>query len=200
MVAVPAPSKGISKTYIVVGIVTLVALLAMLLVNLLGKSSTGVIDSAPPGPGGGPAALPSLAPLATAAPPEIFEVFEGRDPFRPLVVENLSAVPAASVAPAPSGGPVATPTTPVGVTPGRTPAPTAAPSSRAPDAVQIEVLSISQDAKAANVRIGNRVHEDAKAGDDLSSGVHVELVEPRCVTFVRNSSKFRLCEGDSVQK
>src|SRR5688500_7089807 len=137
--------RKIKPLYIVLGIVVLVFGGAMLAVTLSGREPVVVPDVTPrpgatiqtpvPTSGADPQAVaPGASPVPTPAT-EVFEIFEGRDPFRPLVFEGspgTAPIPPVSgtVTPAPTSGG------------GSAPAPTPVPAR---NGVQVEVLSVAQD-------------------------------------------------------
>lgn len=158
--------------------------------------------------GGGeqePIAVPSPAagvprPVATTPSPtpestEVFEIFEGRDPFRALVFEGGGATPAPGTTPVP--GATAAPSTPAPGTATARPAATPVPPR---SGVQVELLSVAPDGKTATVRVGSTVHNNAKPGDTLSSGVVLDSIEGKCARFHRGADGFLLCEGEMVLK
>jgi hypothetical protein len=167
--------------YVVLGVVVLVAIIGLVLLNTSGNEPVPVPSFSPR-----PAAPQIATPVPTAEPTQVFEIFEGRDPFRPLVIASsggggASPGPGASPTPVPSGAPRRTP-----------------PPPRA--GVQVEVLSVASDSSSATVRVGSTVHENARPGQTLSSDVVVDSIEGRCVNFHRGSERFRLCEGEQVLK
>ena len=193
----------IRPQFLIIGGVALVVIVVLLLVNVLGGDGGEVAPGATPGPG---AIDPSLGvpPLPTDTPRpvenpdlEVIEIFEGRDPFRTLVIERPEAPPtdpdATPLPPGVTPAPGATPAP--GVTPAPapgTPAPTQPPTNR----VRISVLAVS-DSKA-DVQVNGRKFDDVKAGSKLSHNITVKFVGVSCVVFTRNGEEFRLCEGESI--
>lgn len=189
-----AEGRQIKPLYVVAAVIVVLAL-AYLLFSTIGSGN----GTPTPATGTGTTqALPAPStPIPTTAPTQVFEIFEGRDPFRALVVPDTSGGGGGGGSPAPgtpapsgSGGGR-------GGSSGATPAPTAKPQR---EGVQVELLSVSDDGRSATVRVGSQVHQNAKAGDTLSSGVVVDSIEGKCARFHRGSDSFRLCVGESVLK
>lgn len=172
-----------------------VAVIGFLLVNFVFGGDSGepeIPDVTPRPQADGDAMAAPEEPEATPTPSpdeiEVFEIFEGRDPFRPLVFERPEAPeppPGEEATPPPDGGPV--------VTPAPTPPP---PRS----GVQVEVLSVADDSSSTTVRVGSEVFENATEGQTLDSGVVVVGIEDPCVDFRRGDRSFTLCEGEQVLK
>lgn len=175
-----------------------VAVIAFLLVNFVFAGDDGgeEIDVTPRPQADGVATPPPAQPDVTPSPEpeeiEVFEIFEGRDPFRPLVFERPTA---------PDGGAPPTdgiePTPPPNGGPAVTPAPTPPPRR---SGVQVEVLSVADDSSSATVRVGSEVFQNATEGQTLDSGVTIVNISDPCVDFRRNGSSFTLCEGEQVLK
>jgi hypothetical protein len=173
MAKLRAPVPHIRKSVLVFGGIALgVALLGFVLVTVVG------------GGGSSDTAAPSASPAITrpntsggsgngnAAAPKLRE--GGRDPFKPLVVAA-----AAGGAPAPAA----------------TPEPAAASE---PEALHIEVLSV--DKGIADIRVDSNLHEDVKAGAQLSGGFVLEAISGECAYIARSPERFRVCEGERFLK
>jgi hypothetical protein len=184
----PASSRQVNPVLLyVLGGVAVLALGFFLLNNLGGGGKpVGLPASTPFVTGGGGTGGVTGTPAPTAEPTEVFEIFEGRDPFKPLVFESA----ASGASPAPGSSPAAS-TAPSGVS--ATPRP---PRS----GVQVELLSVASDGGSATVRVGSNVHEGVRPGQTIESGVVMDSIEGRCARFHRGSDSFRLCEGEQVLK
>jgi hypothetical protein len=180
--------RRISPVYIVLGVVAIVAIVGMLLLNSGNNAPLPPITPRPQAGGttGGAGAVPGATAAPTQEPTEVFEIFEGRDPFRPLITEGGGG---GSPAPAGSPGPTSSPSGG-----GSTPAP--APRQ----GVQVELLSVASDRQSATVRVGSNVHENVHPGTTIESGVVLDSIQGTCARFHRGSDSFRLCEGEQVLK
>jgi hypothetical protein len=179
---------------VLLGIVAVGGLL-YLITTLGGGPST---QTAPPVPtpsasptatGGGstPAASPSPEASPTSVP-ETFEVFESKDPFRPLVVAAAEPPPTGEGAPpAPSPSP--------GAGAGGAPAPSGG--------TVIELLDIVDAPEGgtakAQVRIGNTVYTVAP-GETFASTFKVLSISGTCATMLNGDDKFTVCEGEQIIK
>ncbi len=147
------------------------------------------------GGGGGPEPFedatgrrsPSPAPSPTASPrpvPETFDVFEGKDPFRPLV----------AVGPGGGGG---GPTPGASPTPGGTPGPDGGPS----DGQRVSLLDIRSEngAQVATVEVNGQSY-NVKEGDRFAGSYRVVDLTSKCGTFVFGDERFTLCIGQEVLK
>ncbi|MGH2759382.1 MAG: hypothetical protein ACRDKJ_07420 [Actinomycetota bacterium] len=175
MAKLRAPVPHVRKSVLVFGGLVLgVALLGFVLVSVVGG-------------GGGESAAPNASPNASpgitrpspsgpsngnSAAPKLRD--GGTDPFRPLVVAA-----AAGAAPAPAA----------------TPEPAAASS---PEAILLEVLSV--DKGVADIRVDSNLHEDVKAGAQLSGGFVLEAISGECAYIARSPERFRVCEGERFLK
>lgn len=150
------------------------------LVYLLFLSGGGEEPEAFPTTRGTSAPQPTLSPTPTASPtspPETFEFFEGKDPFRPLVTAG--------------GGIGGTPT------PGASPGPTGGPTGG--QRVTLVSVSGSGDNRVATVLVDGQeyqVHE----GETFAGSYRVKSLTASCGTFVFGDEQFTLCEGQEVFK
>lgn len=182
------PARRISPVIIVLGVVAVLAVIGLVVVNLSGGDSEPD-PTARPGAIGGVGAAPTPAP--TAEPTEVFEIFEGRDPFRPLIVPAAEgggdgASPAPSASPGAGGG-------------GTAPTPTPRDTTR--NGVQVELMSVADDRGSATVRVGSKVFQGVKPGQTLDAGVVMDsILDSRCAMFHRGDDSFRLCEGELILK
>ena len=150
-------------------------------------------SASPTATGGGstPAASPSPAASPTTVP-ETFEVFESKDPFRPLVV--AAAPPATGDGAAPGPAPAPSPSPGAGA--GGAPAPSGG--------TVIELLDIIDAAEAggtakAQVRIGSTVYTVAP-GETFASTFKVLSISGTCATMLNGDDKFTVCEGEQIVK
>lgn len=184
------PTRRISPGIIVVGVIVVIAVIALVVVNLSGGDSQPE-PTARPGAIGGVGAAPTPAP--TTEPTEVFEIFEGRDPFRPLIVPAAEgggggASPAPSASPGAGGG-------------GGGTAPTPTPRDTTRNGVQVELMSVADDRGSATVRVGSKVFQGVKPGQTLDAGVVMDsILDSRCAMFHRGDESFRLCEGELILK
>lgn len=187
--------QAVRPGFLILGGVALAGVVVFLLINVVfgGDGEEPVITPQPQADG---VATPApAAPEATPSPSpeeiEVFEIFEGRDPFRPLVFEQPTDPDGGpepdgiQPTPVPNGGPVPTP------------APTPPPRR---SGVQVEVLSVADDSSSTTVRVGSEVFENATEGQTLDSGVSIVSIEDPCVDFRRDGNSFTLCEGEQVLK
>ncbi len=171
MAKLRAPVPHVRKSVLVFGGIALgVALLGFVLVTVVG------------GGGGGEAAAPSASPGITrpntsgpstgnAAAPKLRD--GGTDPFRPLIVAAAAGAPAPAATPGPE-----------------------APAQN--EALLIEVLSV--DGTNADIRVDSNLHEDVKAGAQLSGGFVLEAISGDCAYLAKSPERFRVCEGERFLK
>jgi hypothetical protein len=179
-------NKALRPGVLIAGAVGLVLVLAFAGINFLSGRGGDELDTAStsPSPAAAAQSAPS-APKATPAPSasttKEVGLFEGRDPFKPLVsqAQAPAAVQAAVVATLP---------------------PTVAPVPSAATEVVVEVLEVVEDASATTVKVGEAVHRMAKPGDKLSSDVTVDKIDGSCVEMHKGDTEFRLCVGESATK
>ncbi|MEX2555713.1 MAG: hypothetical protein WEB06_08775 [Actinomycetota bacterium] len=122
-----------------------------------------------------------VSPTPTASPtgvPESFEVFEGKDPFRPLV----------------SAGPIGG--TPA---PGGSPGPTGGPTGSGGQRVTLMSISGSGANRVAVVVVDGTEYEVSE-GDTFAGSYRVKSLTADCGTFVFGDEQFTLCEGQEVFK
>jgi hypothetical protein len=155
------------------GIALGVALLGFVLVTVVGGGGGGETAAAPNASPGITQPNPDAPSNGNAAAPKLRD--GGTDPFRPLIV----AAAAGAAAPAP--------------------APTAAPEAAStPEAILLEVVSV--DKGLADIRVDSNLHEDVKAGAQLSSGFVLEAISGECAYIARSPERFRVCEGERFLK
>lgn len=189
--------QAVRPGFLILGGVALAGVVVFLLINVVFGGDGEEPEITPRPQADGVATPAPAAPEATPSPTpeeiEVFEIFEGRDPFRPLIFEQPEAPPGEQTPPPPG---VETPP-PADGGPAVTPAPTPPPRR---SGVQVEVLSVADDSSSATVRVGSEVFENATTGQTLDSGVTIVSIEDPCVDFRRNGSSFTLCEGEQVLK
>jgi hypothetical protein len=158
---------------IIVGIIALLAIVYLLFLSG-GEGTQEAFPTFTPRPG-----TPRPTPTATTTtPPETFEVFEGKDPFRPLVSDNTGGG-----TPAPSPG--ATPPSSGG----------ASGSQR----VTLVDISGSGSNRTATVEV-NSTEYQVQEGDTFAGSYRVKDLTASCGTFVFGDEQFTLCVGQEVLK
>lgn len=162
---------------IIVGIVALLAIVYLLFLSGGGEGDDlEGFPTTPPRATG--TARPSAAPTASpTAVPESFEVFEGKDPFRPLVVQGpIGGTPApTSSAPPSSGG--------------------ATGSQR----VTLVDISGSGSSRTATVEVDSTEYR-VREGQTFAGSYRVKDLTSDCGTFVFGDESFTLCVGQEVLK
>ena len=156
-----------------------IALLAV--VYLLFLSGGGEEPEAFPTSPSTSAPRPTVSPTPTASPtgvPESFEVFEGKDPFRPLV----------------SAGPIGG--TPA---PGGSPGPTGGPTGSGGQRVTLVSISGSGENRVAVVIVDGTEYEVSE-GETFAGSYRVKSLTAECGTFVFGDEQFTHCEGQEVFK
>lgn len=168
---------------ILVVILILLALVALWFLVISPLISPGEPEPAPPSAVPGPS--PEEPPATPAAPPEeTFEVFEAKDPFRPLVV----------VGAAPAG------TTPAGTTETTTSA--GAAGAPAPSGGQrVTLLDIFEEGgqTKAQVRVNGTVYKVAP-GEVFADNFKLVSISGQCASFLHGDVRFTLCVGEEVIK
>jgi hypothetical protein len=157
---------------IIVGIIAVLALVYLLFLSG-GEGTPEAFPSFTPRP-----PTPKATPTpGSTAPPETFEVFEGKDPFRPLVGDN-------------TGG-------------GGTPSPGATPPSSGGSSgsqrVTLVDISGSGSNRTATVEV-NSTEYQVKEGETFADSYRVKDLTSRCGTFVFGDEQFTLCVGQEVLK
>ena len=188
--------RKVSPVLLVVLGVLIVALAVRL--ATLGGDEEGGDTTATPTPttrAQDPGAVPTPAPTASpspsvspTAPPQTFEVFEAKDPFRPLVVATAPAPP-----PGPGGTPAPTATPTAGPGAGGAPAPGGGQVVELVDVITVDGTTKAQ------VRVGSTVYTVAP-GETFASTFKVVAVSGTCATMLNGDDKFTLCRGEQVVK
>ena len=143
-------------------------------------------DTAPSADGGTPfvPGQRTVTPTVTAspqpsAPPESSEVFEGKDPFKPLI-----DVAGPGETPPPGGG---------------TPTPGATGGTRTGTRVELVDIFMQDGVRFASVRVSGESH-NVKEGDTFAGNYRVVSLTDECGTFVLGDERFTLCIGQEVFK
>lgn len=136
----------------------------------------------------------SAPPAAPAEPPtETFEVFESKDPFRPLVLPpNLGGTGT-------TGG-----TTSGGTTSGGTTTSTgggAAGGAAPTGGQQVTLLDVFSDGgtNKAQIKVGSTVYT-VVVGETFATNFKLVSISGTCTTLLHGDDKFTLCEGEQVFK
>lgn len=170
---------------IVVGAVVLLGLFYFFVVAPLFSTEDDETAASPRVRTGAIAQSPSPSPSPSEPPIETFEVFEAKDPFRPLVV--------------PGGAP------PASIT-GSTPSPGStgggAAGGAAPTGGQrVQLLDVFTDAGAtkAQIKVASTVFT-VLPGDVFANNFKLVSISGDCATLLHGDDKFTLCEGEEVFK
>lgn len=148
--------------------------------NVVDTSVTSGLPSASP--------QPSPSPSPAAAPAETFEVFESKDPFRPLVVEAAAGAPGGT-----TSGSTSTGSTSTGGGAGGASAPTGGQS------VTLVDVFTQDGAQKAQVKVGSTVFTVA-LGEVFADNFKLLSISGTCATMLHGDDKFTLCEGEEVFK
>ena len=165
---------------IIVGIIALLGVVYLLFLSG-GESEPEAFPTSRPSPGIVPSAAPTGAP--TPSLPETYEVFEGKDPFRPLVTQGGGIAPPGTSAPGSgsNGGPG---------------------SSGGPSGAQrvtlVEISGSGSD-RTATVEVDSTEYR-VKEGDSFAGSYRVKNLTAQCGTFVFGDEQFTLCVGQEVLK
>ncbi len=142
---------------------------------------------------------PSPAAAAEQPPAETFEVFESKDPFRPLVVVPVAAGAGSGTT---TGGATGGGTTGT-ATGGNTPAAgNGAAGGAAPTGGQrVSLIDVFTDdgTQKAQIKVGSTVYTVA-VGETFAQNYKLVSVSGDCVTLLHGDDKFTLCEGEEVIK
>lgn len=180
---IEAPERRLSPALIMV-LVVLLIVVAVVLFLVLSPDEEPI---AQPPPASTQRTSPSPSPSPSPAPPETFEVFEARDPFRPLVVAAAGGTPASSTI---SSGPG------TGTTTGGTPAP--APTGSGQRVTLVDVFDDAGTTKA-QVKVGSTVYT-VVPGEVFADNFKLVSISGTCGTFLHGDDKFTLCEGEEIIK
>jgi hypothetical protein len=157
---------------IIVGAIALLAIVYLLFLSGGGGSE----------PEAFPTSTPSIISTASAsptptAPPETFEVFEGKDPFRALVAAGggIQPTPGGTSSPGPSGG------------------------TSASQRVTLVDISGSGSNRTATVEVDSTEYK-VQEGDTFAGSYRVKDLSATCGTFVFGDETFTLCVGQEVLK
>jgi hypothetical protein len=178
------PGRRINPALIVVLAVILLGAVFFFVVKPLFFGENTATPTAPPAATS--VIKPSVKPSPTPAapPPETFEVFESKDPFRPLVSEGGAA-----------GG-----TTSTGTTAGTTSAGAAgAPAPSGGQQVSVVDVFTDNGVTKAQVKVGSTVFTVAP-GDTFATTFKLVSISGNCATMLNGDDKFTLCKGEEVIK
>lgn len=146
---------------------------------------------------------PTAPPAEESPPEETFEVFESKDPFRPLVVEAAAAAGAPGTTPATTnGGTTTAPTSGTGTTGGTAPSGPGAAGGSAPSGGQrVQLMDVFEEdgQQKAQVKVGSTVYTVA-INETFADSYKLVSVSGNCATFLHGDDKFTLCEGEEVIK
>ena len=164
-------------------IVGIIALLAIIYLLFLGGGDEAPITAPTFAPRPGATATATPTPGATA-PPETFEVFEGKDPFRPLVTDTAAGGGGGGGGLAPS--------------PGATEQPSSGGTSGSQRVTLIDISGSGAN-RTATVEV-NSTEYQVKEGDTFAESYRVKDLTSTCGTFVFGDEQFTLCVGQEVLK
>ncbi|MFY9587730.1 MAG: hypothetical protein WAT66_09775 [Actinomycetota bacterium] len=170
---------------IIVGIVALLGIVYLLFLSGGGEEEIEGFPTTPTRPT--TTAAPSATPTASPAVPETFEVFEGKDPFRPLVVTGGE-----------DGGGTTGGTTGGATTGGTTGGPSSG-GTRDSQRVTLVDISGSGSDRTATVEVDSTEYE-VKEGETFAGSYLVKDLQASCGTFVFADESFTLCVGQEVLK
>ncbi len=158
---------------IIVGIIALLAVVYLLFFSGGGDED---IEGFPTTPRPTTTARPSVTPTASpTAVPESFEVFEGKDPFKPLITQTPGGTPAPTSSPGPSGG------------------------ATGGQRVTLVDISGSGSSRTATVEVDSTEYQ-VQEGDTFAGSYRVKDLASNCGTFVFGDESFTLCVGQEVLK
>ncbi len=197
--------RRISPALIIVLIVLAFVALFFLVVRPLFLG--GEPEAAPPPVTPTVSPSPTIPPAEETPPEETFEVFESKDPFRPLV--SAGAAPGTTTggtAGAPATGGTTTGGTAGGTTGGTTggaaPGGPGAAGGSAPSGGQrIQLVDVFEEngSQRAQVKVGSTVHT-VSVGQTFADNFKLVSVSGNCATMLHGDDKFTLCEGEEVIK
>ena len=198
-VFVEEPTRRVNPVLVGGLVVLVLALFGFFVVKPLLFPADEAEELAPPPPRSGPIAAPSPSPSPTPPPSETFDVFESKDPFRPLVVAGApstgGAAPSGGTSTGTSGGTTGTGGT--GTSTGGGSGGSSAPSG----GQRVGLLDVftADGAEKVQVRVGSTVYTVA-VGETFASSYKLLSTSGNCATFLHGDDKFTLCEGEEVLK
>jgi hypothetical protein len=195
--------RRINPVFLVAGGVAILALLWFFVISPLFSSDEETTQTPPAANAPVPSASPTAAAAASAAaaaepPPETFEVFESKDPFRPLIVEQTAAAGGTANAATGAGGGTSSNANGGGTATGSTGAGGAPAPSGGQRVTLLDVLDEGGTTKA-QVKVGSTVYKVA-SGEVFADNFKVVSISGNCVTLLHGDDKFTLCEGEEVIK
>lgn len=195
---IEAPARRFNPALIAgVGVLALILLVLLAMSLLGGSSSEEVVTSVPR-----PRVVTTSTATATAPPPETFEVFESKDPFRPLVAPpstgGTSGTPAGTTVGTTGGG---TTGTTGGTSTGGSTGSGGAPAPTGGERVQLVDIFSQGGSNKAQVKVGSEVFTVSVGQSFGPSNVYKLLsISGKCATLLHGDDKFTLCEGEEVFK
>lgn len=160
---------------VIVGVIAVLAVAYLLLAG--GEEEPEGFPTAPSATPPTVPRAPTASPTPTVAP-ETSEVFEGKDPFRPLVAEGgIAGTPAPEGSPGPSGG----------------------PTDEGGQRVTLVEITGSGSNRVAVVQVDGKEHTVGE-GETFAGSYRVKNLTADCGTFVFGDEQFTLCVGQEVLK
>ncbi|MBW3589087.1 MAG: hypothetical protein KY429_06685 [Actinobacteria bacterium] len=152
-----------------------------------------------------PAPSPTAPPAEESPPEETFEVFESKDPFRPLVV--AAATGGTGTTAGTTGTTAGTTTTSdtsgtTTTTEGTAPSGPGAAGGSAPSGGQrVQLIDVFEEdgQQKAQVKVGSTVYT-VTIDETFAGSYKLVSISGNCATFLHGDDKFTLCEGEEVIK
>lgn len=185
--------RRVNPILIVILIVLVFVALFFLVIQPLFSGEEPQEAAPPPAPSVSPS--PAVPAAEETPPEETFEVFESKDPFRPLVTAGAPGG-AAGAAGTTAGG------TAAGTTAGTAPSGPGAAGGAAPSGGQrVQLVDVFEESgqQRAQVKVGSTVHT-VGVGESFADSFKLVSVSGNCATMLHGDDKFTLCEGEEVIK
>ena len=155
-------------------------MLVLAILFLLLSGGGGTIE----GVNSGPVVHTSPSPTLTPGPPQTGQVFEGKDPFQPLVVSAPGGSTTGSPAPTPTGSIT-------GVNGG----------GNTNTAVTVTLIDIRKQGGTLKATVDvNGKDYTAGVGETFAQNFRVLDLSSKCGTFVFGDERFSLCIGQEINK
>jgi hypothetical protein len=185
-------TRRVSPLLIVMLAVLVLALLWFFVITPLVFQDDEVIETPPAARPAGAAPTPAPEEAPAEPPAETFEVFESKDPFRPLVTEAAPTTGSGNGT-AGTGGSTSGGTTNGSTGAGGAPAPSGGQ--------RVSLLDILEDQgeTKAQVKVGSTVYTVAP-GEVFADNFKAVSISGNCATMLHGDDKFTLCEGEEVIK
>ena len=149
------------------------------------------------------APTPPAPPAEESPPEETFEVFESKDPFRPLVVAATAGGTGTAAGTDTTAGTTTSPTSGTSPTTGGTaPSGPGAAGGAAPSGGQrVQLIDVFEEdgQQKAQVKVGSTVYT-VTIDETFAGSYKLVSVSGNCATFLHGDDKFTLCEGEEVIK